>query len=314
MLSTRHALSRGERGAGWFGAPLSLSLSGCRFLPSPIPRRTVSLMSEHQHTHPLTRRLASTHTHPLLHAQVRPLMGAHTRTHTHAHTHANAHAHAHAHAHTQRRSFFNIVDWYKKNASTPEQLELKRELDQGYWWELKQVGTGKAFQGSLLSKPRQLPTVSTRARTLSGDPVAVNDVLVNEARIPTLVVFSLRRVMCEDMIQTWKRPYQKEFQGKVNILEIVLVDELMYRALGPLWEYAARKTTPKDEWSSVIYSYGDCDKIKDSLNLKNRFLCYPVLLDENGRALWHSSGLANSTDLRSLFACTYGLIGDARRR
>ena len=74
---------------------------------------------------------------------------------------------------------------------------------------------------------------------------------------------------------------------EANILEVPTIAGMIPGALSELIDSGMRSGIPKDDWYSVATVYTDAQKIIDVLGNQNPHLAHVVLLDKNGKILWH---------------------------
>jgi ATP10 protein len=245
----------------------------------------------------------------------------------------------------QRRTVFNIFNFYKESAKTPGQLRVKRDLERGYWWDANQMvknPDGKFIESSGL-KPLDRKS-SSKLDACSWPPlrslgnrgrVSLNEDLVSRAHA-TLVVFSFERLMADKLAMSWRRKLheaneriddvpKKQRLRKVDVprvVEIVLVESVLSWLLGPLFfERTLRNVLRKqadeivdvDEvLQSTLHRYANVTEMRERFELENRYCVYPMLVDRYARVRWRASGLATDADIEQLVCVSSALREEER--
>lgn len=201
----------------------------------------------------------------------------------------------------------NILNWYKKNANTPEQKKLKTELEHGYFLaehQLSKDPLGKIFPAQVVEDPSLRLPENISAKTLSGRTVDIRNEILTSPIFPALLLVTFRRVNVKPMLAEWKKVFQGNFpQGKERVFEVNLEEDAVYRLFQPLLNWEARASLTKDEQNRSMMLVGSkryTQRFREGIGIigwANRLLCYPFLVDSCGQIRWKSVGYPCQEDV-----------------
>lgn len=220
-----------------------------------------------------------------------------------------------------RRGFWNLPEWYAKNARTPQQMALKAELERGYWWEgneLMRQPDGKlwhapktllpATHGPAWPEPLRLPAL----RSIAGTPLA--PVPLEGRGGAQVVLASGHRFAAWPMIESWTAPLLRDAPHLLpagRVAELCLVADAPYAAFGFVWERLARRQAPAERHAHIGFVYGArARELRRYLGVDNRLVAYAFLLDPLARVRWRAVGHATAAELAALAAAVKQLQRD----
>ena len=209
----------------------------------------------------------------------------------------------------QHQRHFNLFQWYRENAKTPSQLRLAKDIDQGYWYEANQIkkdragklqpGTGAAVIHAESAQPFPYAL-------LKGGH-SVSEALSASCRASpcTLLLVSIDRIFADAMVSSWRRPLQDR-DPCLPVHELVLTHGAYYW-LFPWLRRIIRNQIGShglstDDLHQVLHypRFFSIEALRQQLDLPNRYVPYPLLLDRSSRIRWRSIGQADAQDLEHL--------------
>ncbi len=140
-----------------------------------------------------------------------------------------------------------------------------------------------------------------KAETLSGMDITFPDDLTGKA---ILILMAFKRET-QKTIDSWLEPFIKEFENidEVQFFEIPMLSRY-WIVMSPIIDGGMRSGIPKPKHKNVATFYGDVDKYRKLLSIKDKSDGYIFLLDADGVIQWRDNGFATEQKLNQLFELT----------
>jgi hypothetical protein len=216
----------------------------------------------------------------------------------------------------QKRTIYWLIgEWYKRISVTEKQRVLAEDMRKGYWGDANELGKsreGKFFYAvpKLIKEQAALKFPIIKKRFRSWKWFHRVDLAEEFKKSPaTLVIVTLSRLYCQPMIDSWRIPFEKEFPN-LKLYELELVPQVGYWWFGPIIRYFQRKTTePRRIPLTLFYNgIGKVTDMKGALNMTNRLVAYPFLVDQKGLIRWKAVGLAKPEEIEAMILVTKQLL------
>lgn len=203
----------------------------------------------------------------------------------------------------QASRFFNIFQYYQDHAHTEGQKRVRRDLEHGYWKDANQLA--KTPDGRFTPGSGSTPIHPQSAQVFPLDKLErsnqIAQLLTKHSSI--LLLVSQQRMYADQMIQTWRKPLL-ESHPELPVRELVLgtvLDAFVKPLLAAFYKSQLTKAgLPTNELMIQPIFSSRTDDLRFELNIQNRYVCYPLLIDRLHRIRWRAVGTAIPEDLRDL--------------
>ncbi|KAN0026007.1 hypothetical protein ACTFIV_006987 [Dictyostelium citrinum] len=217
------------------------------------------------------------------------------------------------------KNFMNPFKYYKENADTQQKRRVKKELEEGVLWDVKEFmknPTMKVFVGSpnLISESQAEVVPQVKTTDLSGNKLEFPNCLNNLDNKPSLLIVSVKPYHADKFINSWSEPFKKEFP-QLDVHSVFLISQLGYQILSPLLKNS-RKGKNNDvieSWSNIPIAIKKSNTIFEDFGITNPYSSYIYLVD-GGKIRWKSSGLSNQNEVDTLKKLTKSLLEDKNKK
>eukprot|EP01100_Stratorugosa_tubuloviscum_P000103 TRINITY_DN1023_c0_g2_i1.p1 TRINITY_DN1023_c0_g2~~TRINITY_DN1023_c0_g2_i1.p1 ORF type:complete len:229 (-),score=71.97 TRINITY_DN1023_c0_g2_i1:555-1241(-) len=183
----------------------------------------------------------------------------------------------------------NFSFWSSPNFNRPAQEELKTGLLTG----LNEVREkkGKITNSEFLYGLKLLPPTSAPLKNLEKKDQNLQVLVSDPNYIASIVLVTLRRLSIpyEDS-NSWRKLIENEFKGKLNLIELIIIEDDWYAFFSFLINYCLRKIIPSNYHNRSLVYYGKAHKFKSIVDTKNDFALYAFLLDKQSKIIWKTTG------------------------
>ncbi|KAN0053109.1 hypothetical protein ACTA71_012591 [Dictyostelium dimigraforme] len=215
------------------------------------------------------------------------------------------------------KKFINPFQYYKENADTQQKRRVKKELEEGVLWDVKEFvknPTMKVFVGSpnLISESQAEIVPQVKAKDLDGNKLVFPDCLNKDKKQPSLLIVSIKPYHADKFVNSWSEPFKKEFP-QLDIHSVFLVSQLGYQILSPILK-SNRKGKNNDlteSWSNIPVAIKKSNTIFEDFNITNPYSSY-IYLVVDGKIRWKSSGLSTPNEVDTLKKLTKSLLDDKK--
>ncbi|KAM9957400.1 hypothetical protein ACTFIR_009505 [Dictyostelium discoideum] len=216
------------------------------------------------------------------------------------------------------KNFLNPFKYYKENADTQQKRRVKKELEDGVLWDVKEFmknPTMKVFVGSpnLINESQAEVVSKIKTKDLDGNKLEFPNCL-NKDNDPSLLIVSVKPFHADKFIKSWTEPFKKEFP-QLDIHSIFLVSQLGYQILSPLLK-STRKGKNNDlteSWYNLPMAIKKSNTIFEDFGVTNPYSSY-IFLVVDGKIRWKSSGLSTPNEVETLKKLTKSLLEDKNKK
>lgn len=227
----------------------------------------------------------------------------------------------------------NLLAWIKDNATTPEQVQLKKELERGVGYKQARIAMEehnyKPVPAQVLTVPEPMPQLPKNGwdslKDLSGATVSLQGHLAENAGVCTLLLVSEKRIFARRLIESWRKELKevlheeateaetaegKERAPGVVLQELVLNEQWIERLAAPIHNYVFKRDLgfDKERYGSIWIYGGPCKKFKEEIHATNPYLPYAYLIGPDSLTYWISSGMCSKGDVRQLLNVSRAIV------
>jgi hypothetical protein len=137
-----------------------------------------------------------------------------------------------------------------------------------------------------------------KAKNLSGEEVILPEVLMGKV---TLVLIAFERD-AQKILDSWLEPFNMKFKDyeDVDFYEIPMLKR-RWKLISRYIDGGMRSGIPQEKHGNVMTYYGDINKYRDILDMRDKSTGYVFLIDKEGKIRWSQSGYADESRLENLF-------------
>jgi len=138
--------------------------------------------------------------------------------------------------------------------------------------------------------------------------ISGHDLEKNEITLPgsakghvTLIVLVSER-NAQAMVDSWIHYFEEELCKKKGYMyyEVPLISGAWGKFFSGFIDGGMRAGISPEKHANVVTFYGDYGNIYEALNIKDRKLAHPFLIDKNGMIRWRNSGYSNEEGAREM--------------
>ncbi|MBN1785962.1 MAG: hypothetical protein JW825_03080 [Candidatus Methanofastidiosa archaeon] len=142
-----------------------------------------------------------------------------------------------------------------------------------------------------------------------------HDLEMKEVKLPdsasghvTLVVL-VSRQGAQSMVDSWITPFEKELCERMGYMyyEVPLISGMWGKFFSGVIDGGMRAGIPSEKHRNIVTFYGDYGKIYKKLNISDKGVAHPMLLDKEGIIRWRDSGFSTDKKIREMIEAARGL-------
>ncbi|EGC37917.1 hypothetical protein DICPUDRAFT_149452 [Dictyostelium purpureum] len=210
------------------------------------------------------------------------------------------------------KKFLNPFKYYQENADNQAKRRVKKELESGMLWDLKEMMKNpslKEIVGSptLISESQAQTVPTVKSKDLKGNQLNFPDCL--ETDKPTLLIVTLKPFFSDKYVKSWSDPFKEQFPN-IKVYNLVLVNQFSYQLLSPIIKStrAGKIDSVIESWSNQpFYNIKSSNNLYEDFSISNPYSAYVFLVNE-GKIRWQASGLSTPGEVEYLNKLTRQLI------